>query len=262
MLEDRRFGGLSRLFGLSGAQRIRQAHVAVVGVGGVGSWAAESLARSGVGKLTLIDLDHVAESNINRQVHATLATLGQAKVLAMRDRIQSFAPDCQVTCIDEFATPSNWPDLLPIGVDAVIDACDQWQVKTIMANWAIKHKCLFVSSGAAGGKRHAHLVSLEDLAKVTHDPLLSKVRYQLRKEHSAPRGEKKIGVVCVFSREAVAPPDASCSTGSDGSLNCHGFGSLVTVTASFGQCAAGFVLNELAAKSSALNELTEKLAII
>jgi len=248
MLEDRRFGGLNRLFGTTGAQQIRRAHVAVVGIGGVGSWAAESLARSGVGKLSLIDLDHVAESNINRQIHATQATLGQAKVLAMRDRIHAFAPDCQVTCIDEFATPTNWPDVLPFGVDAVIDACDQWPVKLIMANWAIKHKRVFVTSGAAGGKRHAHLVSVEDLAKVTHDPLLSKVRYQLRKEFGAPRGEKKIGVVCVFSREAVAPPDASCSVGSDGSLNCHGFGSLVTVTATFGHCAAGYVLNELAAK--------------
>ena len=248
MVEDRRFGGLARLFGVLGAQRIRQAHVAVVGIGGVGSWAAEALARSGIGRLTLIDLDHVAESNINRQVHATEASLGQAKVLAMRDRIQAFAPDCQVTCIDDFATPANWPTLLPADVDAVIDACDQWPVKTIMADWAIKNKRLFVSSGAAGGKRLAHLVSVDDLARVTHDPLLSKVRYQLRKEHGASRGDKKIGVVCVFSQEAVAPPDASCSVGSDRSLNCHGFGSVVTVTATFGQCAAGVVLNELAAK--------------
>ena len=245
-MEDRRFAGLDRLFGVVGAQKLRQSHVALVGVGGVGSWAAESLARSGVGKLTLIDFDHVAESNINRQIHATEASLGQAKVLAMRDRIHTFFPDCQVNCIDEFATPSNWPQLLPAGVDAVIDACDAWHVKTVMANWAITQRVIFVASGAAGGKRQAHLTSVDDLSKVTHDPLLSKVRYQLRKNHGAAREGKKIGLACVFSREPVAPPDASCGIVGDGSLNCHGFGSLVTVTATFGQCAAGYVLNQLA----------------
>nr|WP_251140356.1 tRNA threonylcarbamoyladenosine dehydratase [Rhodoferax sp. U11-2br] len=249
-VEDRRFAGLDRLFGVTGAQKVRQSHVVVVGVGGVGSWAAESLARSGVGKLTLIDLDHVAESNINRQIHATEASLGQAKVMAMRDRIHTFFPDCQVNCIDEFATPSNWSQLLPAGVDAVIDACDQWHVKTVMANWAIRQRVIFVASGAAGGKRQAHLTSMDDLSKVTHDPLLSKVRYQLRKNHGAAREGKKIGLACVFSREPVAPPDASCGIVGDGSLNCHGFGSLVTVTATFGQCAAGYVLNQLADKKT------------
>lgn len=249
-MDDRRFAGLDRLFGLSGARRIRCSHVVVVGVGGVGSWAVESLARSGVGKLTLIDFDHVAESNINRQIHATEATLGQAKVLAMRDRVLTYAPSCEITCVEEFASSSNWPQLLPDGVDAVIDACDQWKVKAIMSNWAIHNQAIFVSSGAAGGKRHAHLASVEDLSNVTHDPLLSKVRHQLRKEFGAPRQGKKIGLTCVFSREPVATPDASCAAGSDGSLNCHGFGSLVTVTATFGQCAAGFILNELAYKCS------------
>ena len=248
MLEDRRFAGIARLFGLNGAQRIQRAHVAVVGIGGVGSWAAESLARSGVGKLTLIDLDHVAESNINRQIQAVEASLGQAKVLAMRDRIQTFAPQCEVSGIEEFVTPGNWPDLLPVGVDAVIDACDQWRIKTLMANWAIRSSAVFITSGAAGGKRHAQLANVEDLSKVTHDPLLAKVRYQLRKEFAAPCGGKKLGVACVFSSEPVAAPDEYCSAGSDGSLNCHGFGSLVTVTATFGHCAAGYVLNQLAAK--------------
>ena len=250
MVEDRRFAGLDRLFGMAGAQKIRQSHVVVVGVGGVGSWAAESLARSGVGTLTLIDFDHVAESNINRQIHATEASLGQAKVEAMRERIHSFFPLCQVNCVDEFATPSNWPHILPVGVDAVIDACDQWHVKTVMANWAIQNRIAFISCGAAGGKRQAHLANVADLSAVTHDPLLSKVRYQLRKEFGAPREGKKIGLPCVSSCEPVAPPHASCGVSNDGSLNCHGFGSLVTVTATFGQCAAGFVLNQLAAAAT------------
>ena len=242
---ERRFGGLARLYGVAGAQRIRAAHVAVVGVGGVGSWAVEALARSGVGRLTLIDLDHVAESNINRQVHALDTTLGQAKVLAMRDRIAQINPACQVQCIEEFVEPGNWPALLPAGVDAVIDACDQVRAKTAMAAWALKSKLVFITAGAAGGKRRAHEVDIEDLGRVTHDPLLAQLRYRLRKEHGAAREGRKIGVACVFSREAVSGPDASCAVEGDGTLNCSGYGSQVAVTATFGQCAAGWVLDEI-----------------
>lgn len=242
---NRRFGGLARLYGMAGAQRIHAAHVAVIGIGGVGSWAAESLARSGVGQLTLIDLDHVAESNINRQIHAVDATLGQAKVFAMRDRIHSFSSASEITCIEEFVDIANWPALLPSGITAVIDACDQVNAKTAMAVWARNTETIFISVGAAGGKRHAHLVDIDDLARATHDPLLAQVRYRLRKEHAAPREGKKIGVACVFSREPVKPPDISCSVEGDGTLNCHGYGSVVSVTATFGQCAAGWVLNQV-----------------
>lgn len=246
MTTDRRFTGLARLYGVLGAQRIAAAHVAVIGIGGVGSWAAEALARSGVGHLTLVDLDHVAESNINRQIHAVEASLGQAKVLAMRDRILSFNPACQVTCIEEFVEPGNWPTLLPQGITAVIDACDQVKAKTAMAVWARNTRTLFISVGAAGGKRQAHLVDIDDLTHTTHDPLLAQLRYRLRKEHDAPRQGRKIGVACVFSREAVKAPDASCAVEGDGTLNCHGYGSVVSVTATFGQCAAGWILDRLA----------------
>lgn len=245
----RRFSGLERLFGMQGAARIRSAHVAVVGIGGVGSWSVEALARSGVGELTLIDLDHVAESNINRQVHAVQTTIGQAKVQAMRDRIALINPECRVRCVEEFVEPENWPALLGSApVDAVIDACDQVRAKTAMTAWARGGAAVhFVTVGAAGGKRQAHLVQIDDLARATHDPLLAQVRNQLRREHGAPREGKPIGVTCVFSREPVAPADASCAIeNADGSLNCHGYGSLVTVTAGFGQCAAGWVLNVLA----------------
>jgi tRNA A37 threonylcarbamoyladenosine dehydratase len=245
MTTERRFSGLARLYGVSGAQHIGAAHVAVIGIGGVGSWAVEALARSGVGYLTLIDLDHVAESNINRQIHAIEATLGQAKVFAMRDRILSINPACEVTCIEEFVDSVNWSTLLPDGVLAVIDACDQVKAKTAMAAWARDTATLFVSVGAAGGKRQAHLVDINDLSLATHDPLLAQLRYRLRKEHGAPREGKKIGVTCVFSREAVKPPDASCSVEGDGTLNCHGYGSVVSVTATFGLCAAGWVLDRI-----------------
>lgn len=219
-------------------------------LGGVGSWAAEALARSGVGRLTLIDMDHIAPSNINRQIHALTPTIGQAKVLAMQERIASIHPSCQVITVDDFVTPENWPGLLTHPVDAVIDACDQMSAKLAMAQWARKTGQCFITVGAAGGKRLAHKVDIDDLVATTHDPLLAQLRYRLRKHDGAPRGSKKIGVPCVFSREAVAGPDVSCQLeagGSpDGSLNCHGYGSVVAVTATFGQCAAGWVLDRLA----------------
>lgn len=267
---DRRFGGLARLYGVAGARRIRATHIVVVGLGGVGSWAAEAVARSGIARLTLIDLDHIAESNINRQVHALSNTLGLAKVQAMRDRIGHINPDCQVDCIEEFVDAKNWPDILSLdtGFDrkqlAVIDACDQVRAKTAMAAWAIKNKVILISVGAAGGKRLAHCVDIDDLSMVTHDPLLAQMRYRLRKEHGAAR-QGKIGVPCVFSREPVMQPPAesrfydqedsvegvlrtqmSPSAKKDGTLNCHGYGSIVSVTSTFGVCAAGWVLNKIA----------------
>lgn len=252
----RRFGGLSRLYGMAGAQRIRAAHVLVAGIGGVGSWAVEALARSGVGALTLIDLDHVAESNINRQIHALESTLGQAKVHAMRDRIAQINPQCRVLTIDEFVDSTNWSSLRttaeqtlgPLG--GVIDASDQVTAKVAMASWARQQReSGFICVGAAGGKRLAHKVEIDDIALATHDPLLAQMRQRLRKQHAAPRDARKFGVVAVFSRESVAPPDASCAVEGDGSLNCHGYGSTVSVTATFGQCAAGWLMDGLARKA-------------
>lgn len=245
----RRFGGLQRLYGVTQADAIQRSHVAIVGIGGVGSWVAEALARSGVGEISLIDMDHVAESNINRQAHALTTTLGMEKVRAMQERIALINPDCKVHCVDAFVEPDNWPQLLPAGVTAVVDACDQVKSKTAMAEWARRNKALFVSVGAAGGKRHGHLVDIADLSQVTHDPLLAQVRYRLRKFHGAPKEGKSIGVHCVFSREAVAGPDPSCDLTGDGSLNCHGYGSSVAVTASFGMCAAGFVMDKISQAS-------------
>ncbi len=240
---ERRFGGLARLYGAQGAARIRRAHVAVVGIGGVGSWAAEALARSGVARITLIDLDHVAESNVNRQIHALTDTLGQAKVQAMRERIARIHPGCVVDGIEEFVEPGNWPQLLPALPHAVIDACDQVAAKTAMAAWALAQRACFISVGAAGGKRQAERVEIADIAQVTHDPLIAQLRYRLRRHHGAPAGGRRIGVPVVFSRENVRMPGA-CEV--DGSLNCHGYGSTVAVTATFGLSAAGWVLDQIA----------------
>jgi len=247
---ERRFGGLRRLYGEAGYARLRAARVAVVGVGGVGSWAAEALARSGVAGLVLIDLDHVAESNINRQVQALGATLGQAKVLALCERIADIHPGCEVRTVEEFVDEANWPALLPGPVDALIDACDQVRAKAALAAWALQCGTAFVGVGAAGGKRQAQRVDLEDLAAVTHDPLLASLRQRLRREHGAAR-QGRIGLRYVFSREAVAAPAADCAVDgtSDGTLNCAGYGSSVTVTAAFGMVAAGEAIAQLLARA-------------
>ena len=236
---ERRFGGLRRLYGDAGYDRIRAARVAVVGLGGVGSWAAEALARSGIASLTLIDLDHVSESNINRQVQAVGATIGQSKVQALRERIADIHPGCELIGIEEFVDEGNWPALLPQPVDVVIDACDQVRAKCAITAWALQTGAGLVAVGAAGGKRQPQAVQVDDLALVTHDPLLASLRQRLRKQHGGARAGR-MGVQCVFSREAVAAPEQACNV--DGSLNCHGYGSSVGVTATFGMVAASLAL--------------------
>ncbi len=255
---ERRFGALARLYGAQGAVQIFAAHVVVVGIGGVGSWSAETLIRSGVGRITLIDMDHVSESNINRQIHALGVTLGRAKIEAMRDRMADINPDCHIHLIDDFVTPENWHTMLShiqsfAPVQGVIDACDQVAAKTTLSAWALTQKKMaFIAVGAAGGKRQAELVKISDVSQTTNDPLLSKMRYNLRRHYSAPR-EGKLGVTCVYSEESVQQPLQSSITEacevnvvSDGSLNCHGFGSTVSVTATFGFCAAGWIIRMLA----------------
>ena len=241
---ERRFGGLRRLYGDGGYARVRAAHIAVVGLGGVGSWTAEALARSGVGALTLVDLDHVSESNVNRQVQALGSTLGMAKTDALAARIADIHPGCEVVAVEEFVDESNWPGLLARHADVVVDACDDVRAKAVLAAWARAAGTPLVSVGAAGGKRAAERVEVADLADVTHDPMLAALRQRLRKHHAAPRSGP-LGICCVFSREPVEMPVGdACDV--DGSLNCHGYGSSVAVTATFGMVAAARAL-ELAA---------------
>ncbi len=238
---ERRFGGLRRLYGDAGYARIRAARIAVVGVGGVGSWAAEALARSGVAELTLVDLDHVAESNVNRQVQALGATLGMAKVRALAERFADIHPGCRVHEVEEFAAADNWPALLPRPVDVVIDACDQLRAKQALAAWAIETRSPLVLVGAAGGKRRPQAVEVADLAEATHDPLLAALRQRLRQQYGAPR-KGAIGLRCVFSREPVTMPANADACDVEGNLNCHGYGSTVSVTATFGMVAAQVAL--------------------
>jgi tRNA A37 threonylcarbamoyladenosine dehydratase len=245
---ERRFGGLRRLYGDVGYARIRAGRFAIVGVGGVGSWTAEALARSGVAALALIDLDQVSESNINRQVQALGATVGQAKVDALKVRLLDIHPACEITAVEEFAGAGNWPALLPPGApfDVVIDACDQGSAKATLAAWALESHTPLVVCGAAGGKRSAQMVGVEDLGLVTHDAMLAALRQRRRRLHGAPRAGK-FGLPCVHSREPGRAPPGACDV--DGSLNCHGYGSSVAVTATFGMVAAGVAIELLLAAS-------------
>jgi tRNA A37 threonylcarbamoyladenosine dehydratase len=241
---ERRFGSLRRLYGDAAYARLRAARIAVVGVGGVGSWTAEALARSGVARLVLVDLDHVAESNVNRQVQAQGSTLGQAKVQALAVRIADIHPGCEVLPLEAFAEPENWPGLLPAAVDLVVDACDRVRAKVAIAAHALAGGLPLVCVGAAGGKRSATAVRASDLAETTHDPLLARLRQRLRHAHGAPR-RGPIGIRCIHSHEPVALPSGLRACEVDANLACHGYGSSVVVTASFGLAAAGEAIERL-----------------
>jgi len=244
---QRRFGGIARLYGADQLARLGVAHVCVVGIGGVGSWAAEALARSGVGRLTLVDLDHVAESNINRQVHALDGSLGQAKVLAMSARIAAINPACRVGTVEDFVAPGNVADLLP-SCDAVIDAIDQLKPKAALIAHCRRHDVAIVTTGAAGGKTDPSKIRIDDLARSSHDPLAARLRAELRRSHEFPRDARAaFGIDCVFSLEPVRRPPSTCADdpGAPQGLSCAGYGSSVCVTGAFGFAAASRVLDIL-----------------
>lgn len=236
--EERRLGGVARLYGPESMEKFQQAHVVVVGLGGVGSWAAEALARSAIGTLTLIDFDHIGLSNTNRQLHALDGEYGKSKVAAMTDRLKAINPALVIHQIDDFLTPENVNELLPKGV-AVLDATDALLSKVALAVWAKKHHAIFVMSGAAGGKMDPTRIAVEDLSRTTQDPLLSKIRAKLRKDYGFEKDpKKKMRVRAVYSEE----PRSGVA---QGGLACSGYGSAVTVTASFGFSAAAEILNLL-----------------
>jgi tRNA A37 threonylcarbamoyladenosine dehydratase len=248
---QRRFSGIDRLHGHGALARLATAHVCVVGIGGVGSWAAEALARSGVGRLTLIDLDHVAESNVNRQIQALTETIGQAKVLAMQARIAAINPSCTVSTIEEFVTEDNVAELIP-ACDAVIDAIDQVRPKAAMIAHCRRAKIPVVTTGGAGGRTDPARLKVDDLSRTTQDALASKLRARLRKEYGFPRDpKKKFGVACVYSDEPIRRPlaEAACDIDESGlhGLSCAGYGSSVCVTAAFGFAAASRAVGILVA---------------
>lgn len=256
---DRRFGGIARLYGEAALGRFRTAHVCVIGVGGVGSWVVEALARSAIGTLTLIDLDNVAESNVNRQIQALTGTLGKAKVTALAERIAQINPYCVVREVEDFVTPDNLDEMIGSGrYDYVVDAIDSVQAKTALIAYCRAKGVRLIAIGGAGGQTDPTKIEIRDLSRTEQEPLLAKVRKRLRALHGFPRGTKnKFGIDAVFSTEPLRFPESgeSCDVdAADGSgitgLNCAGFGSSMVVTAAFGLVAASQVLRKLAAEAA------------
>ena len=215
----------------------------MVGIGGVGSWAAEALARSGVGRLRLIDLDHIAESNINRQVHALEGTLGMAKVEVMRSRIADINPEAVVEAVDDFLVADNARSLIE-GSDYVVDAIDQLGAKLALVLACRDQGIALVCAGGAGGKCDPGKIVLSDLSRTEHDPLLARLRKKMRSEHGFPRNpRRRFGIEAVYSGERMRRPDGDSAPAG---LSCAGYGSSMVVTASIGMYAAARVIEQLA----------------
>lgn len=246
---ERRFGGLARLYGAGASERLASAHVCVVGIGGVGSWTAEALARSGIGRLTLIDLDHVAESNINRQVLALESTLGASKIEVMRERIAQIAPGCRVDLVDDFVSADNADRLIP-GDAWLIDAIDQPRAKAAMVALARSRAQPVIVCGAAGARTDPLALVRGDLAQTRGDALLSSVRARLRRDYGFPREPgRRFDVMAIHSTEAPAGQIASAAE-PGAALACAGYGSSVAVTAAMGFAAAAWVIDAIVRPAS------------
>jgi tRNA A37 threonylcarbamoyladenosine dehydratase len=249
----RRFAGVVRLYGAAGLQKLQTAHICVIGIGGVGSWAAEALARNAVARISLIDLDNIAESNVNRQLHALDGNFGLAKVTAMARRIQLINPAAKVYEVEDFVTLENVAALLNQGYDGVIDCIDDAKAKAAIAAYCRQHQLPLVMTGAAGGRTNGASIKQADLSAVTHDKLLAKVRNSLRRDYAffkdtqTKKAVTKMGIHCVYSDEEVVKPEElrDGEGGAISGLNCAGYGSSVCVTAPFGFIAAGAMLKQV-----------------
>jgi tRNA A37 threonylcarbamoyladenosine dehydratase len=217
----------------------------VVGIGGVGSWAAEALSRNAIGKVTLIDLDHIAESNINRQIHALSSTLGKSKVIAMKERMFEINPMCEIHIVDDFISNENIEALIKPHFDVVIDAIDQASIKTSLALHCLKEKIPLVMTGGAGGRIDPSCIKIADLSLTQGDRLTAKIRHDVKKALQLKESQK-VGVDVVYTDEVMIKPEGACEadevlTG----LHCGGFGSSVMVTATFGFMVASLALKKL-----------------
>lgn len=249
----RRFGGVSRLYGVDGLAKLQAAHICIIGIGGVGSWAVEAAVRNAVGTITLIDLDNIAESNVNRQLHAIEGAFGKAKVTAMAERAKLINPAVVVYEIEDFVTPENINTLLNQPYSGVIDCIDDAKAKAAIAAFCQQKNIPLVMTGAAGGRLDATRIKQADLSEVSHDKLLAKVRNLLRRDygfsngHSAKGKSAKFGISCIYSDEEVIKPDRICEASDNAitGLNCAGYGSSVCVTAPFGFAAAGLLIDHV-----------------
>ena len=249
--QSRSLTGLTRLYGADAAARLRASFIAVIGVGGVGSWACEALARSGVGRLLLIDPDSIAQSNINRQLPALQSTVGCAKVDTIKARIADIQSSCRVDTIEDSLTAQNISQFIPNTVDVVIDAIDAPRVKAALIAHCIEQQITVIVCGAAGGRDDPLALQACDLALTAGDALLSKTRARLRSEHGFTRtANKKFKVVAICSSQtplsSVNAQDISDNASALGApLNCAGYGSIVTVTAAMGLAAASKAMRHL-----------------
>ncbi|GGO87606.1 tRNA threonylcarbamoyladenosine dehydratase [Marinobacterium nitratireducens] len=249
---DLRFGGSRRLYGQDAVELYRRSHVCVIGIGGVGSWVAEGLARTGIGRITLIDLDDVCVTNTNRQIHALSSTVGRSKALVMAERIEAINPECRVQPIEEFITRDNIPELISREYDYVVDAIDSLREKAALIAHCKRNKIPLITVGGAGGQTDPTRIAIADLSKTSQDPLAAKVRSFLRRHYGFSKS-KKFGVDCVYSTEQLVYPQPDGSvcqqkTLSDGNtrLDCDGgFGASVCVTASFGFVAVSRLLQKM-----------------
>lgn len=247
-----RFGGVARLVGRLGAERLRAAHVAVVGMGGVGTWAVEALARSGIGSLTLIDLDEICITNVNRQLHALDGQIGRSKVAAMGERVRSIWPGCELVLEERFLSAANARELLGRGCDVVVDAIDSVDAKCCLVAHCREMGLRVVTCGGAGGKRDATKVRVADLTHATNDRLLKRLRKKLRQDYGFPRTDRELGIPAVYSKENAVYPWSDgrvCSSvepGNESRINCDtGLGTAAFVTGTFGLAAAGEVVRWL-----------------
>jgi len=249
----RRFGGVERLYGKHALAKFSKAHIIVIGIGGVGSWVVEALARNAIGHITLIDMDVVAESNINRQLPALSSTLGRNKTEVMADRIRDINSDCKVSIIDDFVTQDNIQDLIVKDCSFVIDCIDDSRVKSALIYWCKRQKIKIITLGGAGGQIDPSLIKVTDLSRTEHDPLLSKTRKLLRQNYGFTKNVKRrFAIPCVYSTEHLIFPKNNGETSAkkseelQGGLTCAGgIGSSVMVTATFGFVACAYVLEKL-----------------
>jgi len=250
---SQRFSGVQRLYGDERAVIISKAHICVIGIGGVGSWAAEALARSGIGEITLIDNDEIGLSNINRQIHTLSSSVGQQKVLVMAERLLQINPELKVNVIDDFITVKTFESYLTKGYDYVIDAIDSIKFKTLMINYCKRNKIPIITTGGAGGLTDPTKIEVHDLSRTYNDPLAAKVRSKLRQEFGFHRNlKRKFGVECVYSTQQpeYRQDDGSMSQQKPGihgvSLDCSfGYGASSCITATFGLVAVARVIEKL-----------------
>ena len=254
--EDPRFEGVTRLYGREGMQRLRAAHVAIVGIGGVGSWAAEAMARSGVGEISLFDLDDVCVSNVNRQLHALDGNVGKPKVEVMAERMRAINPACTVHAVSDFVTRETMAEYITPDLDFVIDCIDSMLAKAALIAWCKRRKIGIITTGGAGGQIDPTQIKVCDLNRTHNDPLAANVRSTLRRDYGFSRNTTRhYSVPCVYSTEQLRYPDNKggvCLTkafvGEGVKLDCAGgFGAMMMVTATFGMVAAARAVDKLVA---------------